>query len=85
MLQPNILKTVDYKLNIPLASQWLYGLSGKNLPEWVLLCLPSLLPGYSMRKLAERVITIRTDEDDGENVEDEKIAKKLMELLCKKY
>jgi hypothetical protein len=38
-----------------------------------------------MRKLAERVITIRTDEDDGENVEDEKIAKKLMELLCKKY
>jgi len=52
MLEPTILKAVAYNINIPLASEYIYGLSGKNLPEWVLICLPSLLPGSSMRKLA---------------------------------
>jgi hypothetical protein len=43
---------VDYRLNIPLVSDWLFALSGKNLPEWALICFPLLAPGSSMKKLA---------------------------------
>lgn len=42
ILEAEILKKVDYQLNLPLLSDWIYIYSGKTMNEWVLSSIPQL-------------------------------------------
>lgn len=51
-----ILQRIDYRLNFPLISDYIYALTGKSMPESILLCLPHLAPNSNYRKIAETVV-----------------------------
>lgn len=56
MLEAEILKKVDYQLNLPLLSDWIYIYSGKTMKEWVLSNIPQLDPDYPLQEYAKFII-----------------------------
>lgn len=76
------MKQIDFCLNFPLTSDWYYGLTGKNVPAWILLTLPRLSPGFALRKLAESIDEVPEEEmDEYYDVDDEMMAQKLLNKL----
>jgi hypothetical protein len=82
-LESAILRQIDYRLNLPLTSDWFFALTGKNLPNWVLVCVPAMPPGCSLRKVAEEVIGIKSDED-GSAFSEEKATSRLLKIINRK-
>lgn len=76
-----MLKAVNFELNFPLASDWIYALSAKNSPEWILVCLAHMVPGCCLRKLAEVVVEILGQETYKEPLDDEEMGQYLLGLL----